>query len=81
MEPKRSQWGRTEFSWGEVEHLNKILALNCLLLPTAKLLWFVVANVLKLAVWILVSEACHFLTIIHVILKIQGDAGLTAHKI
>lgn len=75
--PKGASGEGQSFPEGDVEHLSKIPALSCSisLLTFAKLLWLVVANVLKLAVWILVSVACHFLTIIYAVLKIQGDTG------
>lgn len=66
-----------------MEHLSKTPALNCpiSLLTIAQLLWLAVANVLKLAVWILVSVAWHFLTIMYAVLKIQGDSGHVANVI
>lgn len=75
--PKEASGEGWSFSEGDVEHRSKTAALNCpiSLLTIAQLLWLVAANVLKLAVWILVSVACHFLTIMYAVLKIQGDSG------
>lgn len=75
--PRGASGEGQNFPEGDLEHLSKIPALSCpiSLLTFAKLLRLVVANVLKLAVWILVSVACHFLTIIYTVLKIQEDAG------